>query len=145
MTFLSCITLLFSISFNFLSLSPVFSLWTWWFSQVLILDPILESCGWYVYKPEEMELHISWPLKCNQSILRHRSFIILKLSFTDQWYFLKAPLRHCVHVYIHVHLYTCCQLWHIKTPVLLQSKLFVQFYPKICGKGDVACMAGVTN
>ena len=33
-------------------------------------------------------------------------------------------------------MYTCCQLWHIKTLVLLQSKLFVQFYPKICGKGD---------
>ena len=91
------------------------------------------------YTPEEMELHISWPLKCNQSILCNRSFIILKLSFTDQWYFLNAPLRYCVHTYI-LHLYT--QFWHIKTLVLLQSKLFVQFYPKICGKGDVACTYG---
>ena len=29
------------------------------------------------------------------------------------------------------------QLWYIKTQVLLESKLLVQFYPKICRKGDV--------
>ena len=32
---------------------------------------------------KKLELHISWPLKCNQSIFCQRNFIILKLLLTD--------------------------------------------------------------